>query len=131
MLVYCSAGMSRSQAVVASFIMHEEGVCLNEALTQLPQHASPNENFLAQLLLLEKMGGRYGRSDASLALVACVMFIFVTDAENQSIAAAHDVCLCSLDRATALTLNRESTARSGRRGSRAARCSMATLIATR
>ena len=56
-LVYCSAGMSRSQAVAASFLMRIEGLSLHEALSQLPQHASPNENFLAQLLLLEKMGG--------------------------------------------------------------------------
>lgn len=56
-LVYCSAGMSRSQAVAASFLMRIEGLSLHSALAQLPQHASPNENFLAQLLLLEKMGG--------------------------------------------------------------------------
>ena len=58
-LVYCSAGVSRSQSVVASFLMWNEQLSLNQAMTELPQHASPNENFMKQLLLLERMGGRY------------------------------------------------------------------------
>ena len=57
-LVYCSAGVSRSQAVVASYLMSDEGASLNAALATLPEHASPNDNFLAQLSILERMGGR-------------------------------------------------------------------------
>lgn len=57
-LVYCSAGVSRSQAVVASYLMRDEGATLNAVLAELPEHASPNDNFLAQLSILERMGGR-------------------------------------------------------------------------
>ena len=58
-LVYCSAGISRSQSVVASFLMWSERLDLNQAMAELPHHASPNANFMKQLLLLERMGGGY------------------------------------------------------------------------
>ena len=50
--------MANSQAVVASYLMSDEGASLNAALATLPEHASPNDNFLAQLSILERMGGR-------------------------------------------------------------------------
>ncbi|UKZ64049.1 uncharacterized protein TrAtP1_005269 [Trichoderma atroviride] len=55
-LVHCSAGISRSPAVVAAYLMKHHGISLRTALGQIvrarPQ-ASPNPGFLQELKELE------------------------------------------------------------------------------
>lgn len=51
-LVHCQAGISRSPAICAAYLMKNEGLSLREALETLVEKretASPNEGFLKQL----------------------------------------------------------------------------------
>ncbi|KAJ9134318.1 hypothetical protein NKR23_g10275 [Pleurostoma richardsiae] len=56
-LVHCVAGVSRSAAVVASYLVEEEGLSLREALALLIRMrpaVRPNDGFLKQLQKLER-----------------------------------------------------------------------------
>lgn len=60
-LVHCQAGVSRSAALVAAYLMKQYGLSLKEAITYLKQRKAnvcPNPGFLKQLCLLEASLGK-------------------------------------------------------------------------
>ncbi|KAE8651269.1 hypothetical protein Csa_002640 [Cucumis sativus] len=58
-LVHCFAGVSRSAAIITAYLMRNEQLSLEDALDSLRQSnefVSPNDGFMEQLKLFEKMG---------------------------------------------------------------------------
>eukprot|EP01006_Ploeotia_vitrea_P021648 TRINITY_DN54076_c0_g1_i1.p1 TRINITY_DN54076_c0_g1~~TRINITY_DN54076_c0_g1_i1.p1 ORF type:complete len:234 (+),score=5.99 TRINITY_DN54076_c0_g1_i1:77-778(+) len=56
-LVHCSAGVSRSCSIVLSYLVSVEGLTLLEAMEKVKENrpcVAPNENFMTQLIELEK-----------------------------------------------------------------------------
>ena len=73
-LVHCSAGISRSSAVVVSYLMRKLSLSLSDSLSRVrDKHpaAAPNAGFIAQLMALETELG-VGNA-ASNRLEACEM----------------------------------------------------------
>jgi len=61
-LVHCQAGISRSVTVVTAYMMSKEKIPVKEALRRVRGKrvvANPNEGFLEQLELFEKMDYRF------------------------------------------------------------------------
>jgi hypothetical protein len=57
-LVHCTLGISRSVSIVAAYIMWKWGFCTSRALQYIKKKrskASPNEGFIDQLLVWEKL----------------------------------------------------------------------------
>lgn len=60
--IHCQAGCSRSVAFTVAYLMYRYGLNLKNALHAVKRKrpiAQPNDNFLVQLKLFEKMGGSY------------------------------------------------------------------------
>jgi hypothetical protein len=58
-LVHCTHGVSRSVSIVAAYLMWKYGFCTSRALHYIRQRRStayPNEGFIDQLLVWEKLG---------------------------------------------------------------------------
>lgn len=65
-LVHCYHGVSRSAAIVAAYLMRAHKLSLDSALGRVRAHrpcASPNDGFLAQLRLFERMKCRVDPTD--------------------------------------------------------------------
>ncbi len=72
-LVHCSAGISRSSAVVISYLMRKLCLPLSESLSRVrDKHpaAAPNSGFIAQLMALEQELGLVKAGNGS-TLAAC------------------------------------------------------------
>ncbi|KAH3900107.1 probable Tyrosine-protein phosphatase YVH1 [Saccharomycodes ludwigii] len=60
--IHCHAGMSRSVTFAVSYLMYRFGLSLTTALHAVKRkrpQAQPNDNFMDQLGIFEKMGGQY------------------------------------------------------------------------
>lgn len=60
--IHCQAGVSRSPAFVVAYLMYRYGLTLKMALHAVKRKRSqvqPNDNFMEQLELFERMGGQY------------------------------------------------------------------------
>ncbi|XP_010552961.1 PREDICTED: dual specificity protein phosphatase 12-like [Tarenaya hassleriana] len=64
-LVHCFAGVSRSAAIITAYLMRTEQLSQEDALASLQQsceHVCPNDGFLEQLKLFERMGFKVDHS---------------------------------------------------------------------
>lgn len=64
--IHCQAGVSRSVTFAVAYLMYRYGFSLKTALHAVSRKralARPNDNFMEQLKLYEKMGGKYVDND--------------------------------------------------------------------
>ncbi|CAL9730639.1 tyrosine-protein phosphatase Yvh1p [Monosporozyma unispora] len=60
--IHCQAGISRSPTFIIAYLMYRYGLTLKMALYAVKRKRlsiEPNENFMEQLTMFEKMGGKY------------------------------------------------------------------------
>ena len=64
--IHCQAGISRSVTFVVAYLMYRYGLTLSMAMHAVKRkkaNVEPNENFMEQLNLFEKMGGDFVNFD--------------------------------------------------------------------
>ncbi|XP_071760202.1 dual specificity protein phosphatase 14-like [Centroberyx gerrardi] len=82
-LVHCTAGRSRSPALVMAYLMRYEGVTLRQAYERVLEkrpYIRPNAGFWRQLMAYERT--LLGRSSVRMAVTSCGVLPEALDAED-------------------------------------------------